>query len=105
MTMYYHPLLLFANFIGFLLNNAFTLKLLPYPTLLSNPDHPPTFYRLLTLIILADLFALPYSICYTFLLPPRLLVAKLSGLQLQRFGILCHKTSCYYLAIGSFKRK
>ena len=29
MTLYYHPLLLFAIFIGFLLNNAFTLKLLP----------------------------------------------------------------------------
>jgi len=30
MTLYYRPLLVFANFIGFLLNNAFTLKLLSY---------------------------------------------------------------------------
>ena len=28
-TLYYHLLLLFANFIDFLLNNAFTVKLLP----------------------------------------------------------------------------
>ena len=56
----------------------------------------PSATAILQYNFLPDLFTLIHSIFYTFLLPPRPLVAKLSGLQLQRFGILFHKTPGYY---------
>ena len=47
-------------------------------------------HRLLTSIIFLEFFALFHSIFYMFLLLPRPLVTKFSGLQLQQFGILFH---------------
>jgi len=96
-TLYYHLLLLFANFIGFLHVKQrihFKIATLTYRTVQSRS--PSYLSSLINFNNLPDLFALPHSIFCTFLLPPRPMVPKLSGSQLHRFGILFHKTWGYY---------
>jgi len=95
-TLHYHQPLLFTNFTGFRLSNAFTSKLLPLLIVSFSQDRPHTSHQLLTLIIHPDLSVLPHSVCYMFLSPPRPSVAKPSGSQLLRFETLFHKISGYY---------
>jgi len=63
-TLHYHQPLLFTDFTGFRLSNAFTSILLPLLILPFSQDRPQTSNYLLTLIICPDLSILPYSVCY-----------------------------------------